>query len=159
MPTSGGRQRRACRQVFAVCASLTAPRRAHAVGRGETAREQISTGTGQGAVTACQHLPALRARPLCQQLATARGQRRHDYRAVCRRLHRGAVADDARARGVGLRHSSCEAGEQSGAIRCGASGARGGDHGECGSAKHAPDSEPHKRVKGAGSHTANRCRR
>jgi hypothetical protein len=23
----------------------------------------------------------------------------------------------------------------------------------------APDSEPHKRVKGAGSHTANRCRR
>ena len=36
---------------------------------------------------------------------------------------------------------------------------RAGDQGECGSAKHAPDSEPHKRVKGAGSHTANRCRR
>src|ERR1700737_2592383 len=71
----------------------------------------------------------------------------------------GAVADDARAWEVGLRHSSCEAGEQSGAIRCGAGGAKGGDQGECGSAKHAPDSEPHKRVKGAGSHTANRCRR
>ena len=37
---------------------------------------------------------------------------------------RGAVADDARAREVGLRHSSCEAGEQRGAIRCGASGAK-----------------------------------
>ena len=33
---------------------------------------------------------------------------------------RGAVADDARAREVGLRHSSCEADEQGGAIRCGA---------------------------------------
>jgi hypothetical protein len=39
------------------------------------------------------------------------------------------IADDARAREVGLRHSSCEAGEQSGAIRCGASGAKGGDQG------------------------------
>jgi hypothetical protein len=49
---------------------------------------------------------------------------------------RGAVADDARAREVGLRHSSCEAGEQSGAIRCGASGAKGGDQGECAPSKH-----------------------
>jgi hypothetical protein len=53
---------------------------------------------------------------------------------------------------------SCEAGEQRGAIRCGAGGAKGGGQGECGSAKHAPHSEPHKRVKDAGSHTANRCR-
>src|SRR6267378_6171651 len=36
---------------------------------------------------------------------------------------RGAVADDARTREVELRHSSCEADEQGGAIRCGAGGA------------------------------------
>ncbi len=57
-------------------------------------------------------------------------------------------------------HSSCEVGEQSGASRCGAirsgcspggaGGAKGGDQGECGPAKHAPDSEPGKRVTGAG---------
>src|SRR6202035_1134227 len=66
----------------------------------------------------------------------------------------GAVADDARAREVALRHSSCEADEQSGANRCGAGGAKGGDQGECGPAAHAPDSAPHKRVTDAGSHTA-----
>ena len=53
-----------------------------------------------------------------------------------------------------LRHSSCEADEQSGAIRCGVGGAKGGDQGECGPATHAPDLAPHKRVKDAGSHTA-----
>ncbi len=42
---------------------------------------------------------------------------------------RGAVADDARTWGVKLRHSSCEADEQSGATRCGAGGAKGGDQG------------------------------
>src|SRR5258708_31386019 len=77
---------------------------------------------------------------------------------------RGAVADDARAREVGLRHSSCEADEQGGAIRCGAirgganchgaGGAKGGDQGECGPAKHAPGAEPGKRVTSAGAHTA-----
>src|SRR5437868_13007508 len=77
---------------------------------------------------------------------------------------RGVVADDARAREVGLRHSSCEADEQGGAIRCGAicgvancrgaGGAKGGDQGECGPAKHAPGAEPDKRVTGAGTHTA-----
>ena len=61
-------------------------------------------------------------------------------------------------------HSSSEAGEQSGAlccgaihsraIRCGAGGAKGGDQGECGPPTHAPDSAPHKRVKDAGSRTA-----
>src|SRR5215831_8325992 len=77
---------------------------------------------------------------------------------------RGAVADDARAWEVGLRHSSCEAGEQSGAAirgggnRGGASGAKGGDQGECGPAKHGPDAEPDKRVTGAGAHTASICR-
>src|SRR5262249_58169194 len=55
---------------------------------------------------------------------------------------------------VGRRHSSCEAGEQRGAIRCGASGAKDGGQGECGPAKHAPGAEPGKRVTGAGTHTA-----
>jgi hypothetical protein len=50
---------------------------------------------------------------------------------------RGAVADDARAREVALRHSSCEADEQSGAIRCGSGGAKGGDQWEWGPATHA----------------------
>ncbi len=35
-----------------------------------------------------QHLSALRSRSLGSALATARGQRRHDHRAICRRLHR-----------------------------------------------------------------------
>jgi len=65
---------------------------------------------------------------------------------------RGAVADDERTRGVRLRHSSCEADEQCGAIRCGAGGAKGGGQGKCGPAKHAPGTEPGKRVTGAGAH-------
>ena len=36
----------------------------------------------------------------------------------------------------------------------GVGGAKGGDQGECGPAKHVPDSEPGKRVTGAGTHTA-----
>jgi hypothetical protein len=48
--------------------------------------------------------------------------------------------------------------KQSGAIRCGAGGAKGGDQGECGLAKHAPDSEPGLRVTGAGPHAASICR-
>ena len=52
----------------------------------------------------------------------------------------------------------CEAGEQSGAIRGGVGGAKGRDRGECGLAKHAPDSVPHKRVTGARPHTVDRCR-
>src|SRR5438270_13651760 len=51
---------------------------------------------------------------------------------------RGAVADDARTWGVRLRHSSWEADEQGGAIRCGAGGAKGGGRGECEPAKHGP---------------------
>src|SRR6202795_4741675 len=68
---------------------------------------------------------------------------------------RGAVADDERTRGVRLRHSSWEADEQGGAIRCGAGGAKGGGQGKCGPAKHAPGAEPGERVPGAGAHTAN----
>src|SRR6516165_5026734 len=77
---------------------------------------------------------------------------------------RGVVSDDARAREVGPRHSSYEVGEQSGtahmrsqpwgAKRGGAGGAKGGDQGECGPAKQAPDSALGKRVTGARTHTA-----
>src|SRR5437764_6645164 len=69
---------------------------------------------------------------------------------------RGAVADDARSREVRLCHSSWEADEQSGPDRSGAGGAKGGGQGECEPAKHAPDSEPGKRVTRAGAHTAKR---
>ncbi len=37
--------------------------------------------------------------------------------------------------------------------RSGAGGAKGADQGECGPAKHAPDTEPGKGVTGAGPHT------
>ena len=62
-----------------------------------------------------------------------------------------------------IRHSPpvgicCEAGEQRGAIRCGVGGAKDGDQGECGPAKHALDSEPGSRVTGAGAYTASNCR-
>jgi len=69
---------------------------------------------------------------------------------------RGAVADDARSREVRLCHSSWEADEQSRATGRGAGGAKGGGQGECEPAKHAPDSEPGKRVTRAGAHTAKR---
>src|SRR6266849_2382176 len=67
---------------------------------------------------------------------------------------RGAVADDARRWEVRLRHSSCEADEQGGAIRYGAGGAKGGGRGECEPAKHGPGTEPGNRVTGAGAYTA-----
>jgi hypothetical protein len=107
--------------------------------------------------------------PLCEALSSRRGRGPHHahkdrvgtwevprlttghvptWSALGRR---GAVADDARTWEVGLRHSSCEAGEQSGASCCGAvcggcncggvGGAKGGDQGECGPAKHVPDAE------------------
>src|SRR5271167_1369740 len=62
---------------------------------------------------------------------------------------RGAVADDARAREVGRRHSSWEADEQGGAVRCGAGGAKGGGQGECEPAKHGPRAGSGNRVTGA----------
>src|SRR5258708_10297045 len=49
---------------------------------------------------------------------------------------------------------SWEADEQSDLDRSGAGGAKGGGQGECEAAKQAPDSEPGKRVTGAGAHTA-----
>src|SRR5215204_834133 len=118
------------------------------------------------------------AAPLCEVLPPCRGQRPHHVQRdrigtwevsclavdVVLRWHirrsasgrRGAGADDARAREVGPRHSSCEADEQSGAICCGAGGAKGGDQGECGPAKHVPDAESDKRDTGAGAHTESR---
>jgi hypothetical protein len=65
-------------------------------------------------------------------------------------------ADDERTREVGPSSSSCEAGEQGGAIRRGAGGAKGWDQGECEPAAHGPDAEPGNRVTGAGAHTSNR---
>src|SRR3954452_22662424 len=67
---------------------------------------------------------------------------------------RGAVADDERPREVRPCHSSCEADEQGRATGRGAGGAKGGDRGERGTAKHAPGAEPGKR--GAGSRTDSR---
>src|ERR1700739_473998 len=63
------------------------------------------------------------------------------------------IADDVRRREVGPRNSSCEAGEQRGAIRCGVGGAKDGDQGECGPTKHAPGTELGKCVTSAGPHT------
>jgi hypothetical protein len=45
-----------------------------------------------------------------------------------------------------------------GVSRSGAGGAKGGDQGKCGPAKHALDSAPDSRVTGAGTHTATACR-
>src|SRR5215470_17563710 len=65
-------------------------------------------------------------------------------------------ADDERTREVGPSRSSCEAGEQGGAIRRGAGGAKGWDQGESEPAAHGPDAEPGSRDTGAGAHTTNR---
>ena len=45
-----------------------------------------------------------------------------------------------------------------GVSRSGVGGAKGGDQGECGLAKHALDSAPGPRVTGAGTHAAVACR-
>ena len=52
------------------------------------------------------------------------------------------------------RHSSDEAGEQSGLGRGGVGGAKGGGRGERETAKHAPDTDPGTRDTRAGSRTA-----
>src|SRR5215475_851464 len=118
---------------------------------------------------------ATRAAPLREVPSPCRGRRTHHVQKDCvgnweiPRLtigkalpwsasgKRGAVADDARAREVGPRNRSCEAGEQGGANRCGAGGAKAGGRGECEPAKHAPGTGPGKRVTGAGAHTE--CRK
>ncbi len=95
----------------------------------------------------------MRGRSLCgnreiSRLAGARGSRR----SASGRPE--AVADDARAREVRLRHSSWEAGEQSCVCGGGPGGAKDGDREERGRAKHAPDAEPGTRVTSARSRTA-----
>ena len=45
-----------------------------------------------------------------------------------------------------------------GVSRSGVGGAKGGDQGECGLAKHALDTAPGSRVTGAGPHAAIACR-
>jgi hypothetical protein len=56
-------------------------------------------------------------------------------------------------------HSSWEADEQSGAIRCGVGGAKGGDQGECAPTRHVLDTQSRLSVPhGVGSHTATYCR-
>src|SRR5271155_5286267 len=67
-----------------------------------------------------------------------------------------AVADDERDEEVRLIDSTCEAGEQSGAIRCGVGGGRRWDQEECGTAKHGPDAESGSRDTSAGPHTRSR---
>src|SRR2546422_1134191 len=125
------------------------------------------------------------AAPLCEVLTPCRGRRPHPVQkdrigpwevsclavgvsGVCRVRRSawgrgGAVAGDERTREVGPRHSSEEAGEQSGTAACGAicgganrsgaGGAKGRDQGECEPAKHVPDAVLGKRVTGAGAHT------
>ena len=72
---------------------------------------------------------------------------------------RRAEADDARGRGVGLRHSSCEADERGRATGRGVRGAKGGGQGERGTGRHAPDTEPARRVPRTGPRAASRTLR
>src|SRR5262249_40642933 len=67
---------------------------------------------------------------------------------------RRAEADDDRTREVRLRHSSDEPDEQGRAAGRGVGGAKGGDQGERGSAKHTPDTGPGACDPGAGPRTA-----
>src|SRR5207245_9805789 len=109
-------------------------------------RERRTTRRGQRpwhVQTLLAREPGSRDRPFGNRRRSASGRR-------------GAVAGDARSREVRLCHSSWEADEQSGPDRSGAGGAQGGGQGECEPAKHAPDSEPGKRVTRAGARTSNR---
>src|SRR5258708_32538346 len=66
----------------------------------------------------------------------------------------GADGEGARGWEVRPRRSSCEAGEQRGAIRRGDGGAKGRGRGECEPAQHGPSTETGNRVTGVGAHTA-----
>ena len=63
---------------------------------------------------------------------------------------------DERAREVRPRCSSCEVHERSWVTGGGVDGAKGGDQGKCGLAKHAPNTASGSRVTSAGTHTASR---
>src|SRR5258708_21307624 len=64
-----------------------------------------------------------------------------------------AVADDVRGEEVRLIDSTCEAGEQSGAIRRGAGGGRRWNQQDCGTPNNGPDTETERRDTSAGPHT------
>src|SRR5215471_17426555 len=110
-----------------------------------------------GATSRVPRRPGVVATLACADaLCAGTGRSRDRPLGNCRRSasgRRGAVADDARSREVRPCHSSWEADEQNGAIRCGAGGAKGGGRGECEPAKHGPGTEPGNRVTGAGAHT------
>src|SRR5215467_1055148 len=120
-------------------------------------RESNATWTG----------PLSEAMPACRGLRADHGQKDRvgtweiprSARAIplLVRIGKGKpIADDERTREVGPSRSSCEAGEQGGAIRRGAGGAKGWDQGECKPATPGPDAAPGNRVTGAGAHTSNR---
>src|SRR5215831_13770751 len=115
----------------------------------------ISTSTvGAGVRTCAADLPCARHQCVFDAAmapAQESGLRENCTSRLSERAEAGRTLDLSRL-------YSYEAGEQRGTIRCGASGAKGGDQGECGPAKHAPDAEPGKRVTGAGTHTASVCR-
>src|ERR1700730_6448672 len=67
-----------------------------------------------------------------------------------------ALRDVIRDEEVTLVDSTCEAGEQSGAVRRGVGGGRRRDQEECGTAKHGPDTESGSRDTSAGPHTRSR---
>ena len=116
----------------------------------------------------CRESNATRTGPLSEAMPACRG-RRADHAQKDRvgtweiprsaraipllvRIGKGEPkADDERTREVGPSSSSYEAGEQGGAIRRGAGGAKGWDQGECKPAAHGPDAEPGNRVTGAGA--------
>src|SRR5260221_9034306 len=119
----------------------------------ERGRQHVSDAPSQGPNDPAWSKNLACADALCAETGRSRdrpfGNRRRSASG-----RRGAVADDARSREVRLCHISWEADEQSGLDRRGAGGAKGGGQGECEPAKHAPDSEPGKRVTRAGAHTA-----
>src|SRR5215470_19750930 len=120
---------------------------------------RVSNATRTGPLS--EAMPAL---PGSKSRSRAKGSRRNlgdprSARAIplLVRIGKGEPkADDERTREVGPSSSSYEAGEQGGAIRRGAGGAKGWDQGECKPATLGPDAEPGNRVTAAGAHTSNR---
>jgi hypothetical protein len=74
-------------------------------------------------------------------------------------MHESEKSDLAIVAGKSANNVVPRCGAVRGAVsRSGVDGAKGGDQGECGPAKHALDSAPGPRVTGAGAHTASICR-
>src|SRR6516165_5247305 len=113
----------------------------------------ISTSTvGAGVRTCAADLPCARHQCVFDAAmapAQESGLRENCTSRLSERAEAGRTLDLSRL-------YSWEADEQSRATGRGAGGAKGGGQGECEPAKHAPDSEPGKRVTRAGAHTAKR---